>query len=150
MQGRMKLHLSFRPVILLVAAGMLSACSKQPTPAAPAGAGGFSKAKTVIEQSCVHCHGEHRLATMPAFGDTAALAALRGPGKWIVPGNPEASRFLQVVTLSDSQPGAMPPTGHAISAKDIAVLRAWITAGAPLPAGAPVVLKPHGIGPRSL
>jgi len=104
----------------------------------------------VIEQNCVHCHGAKRLATMPSFTDTAALAALRGPGKLIVPGKPESSRFFTVVTLADSQTGAMPPTGHAISAKEIATLRAWITAGAPLPAGVPEALKPQGLGPRSL
>lgn len=86
---------------------------------------------------------------MPSYNDTGALAKLRGPGNWIVPGQPESSRFLQVVTLSDSQPGAMPPTGHAISKDEIATLRAWIAAGAPLPDGPPILLTPHGTPPRS-
>ena len=137
-------------LIPCVAAGIFVGCTTPPAHSPAAGGAGFANAKTVIEQNCVHCHGEQRLANMPSFGDTRALAALRGPGKWIVPGNPDASRFLQVVTLSDAQPGAMPPTGHAISKKNIAVLRSWITAGAPLPSGAPVPLKPQGIGPRSL
>ncbi len=134
----------------LVAAWMLVSCS---TPSAHAPAveqSGFADARGVIERNCVHCHGTQRLATMPSFNDTRSLAALRGTGKWIVPGKPDESRFLQVVTLSDSQAGAMPPTGHAIAAKDIAKLRAWIVAGAPLPSGAPIVLKPQGEGIRSM
>jgi mono/diheme cytochrome c family protein len=130
-------------------AGLLVGCSTPPRGTVSAEAGSFADARPVIERNCVHCHGSQRLATMPSFNDTRALAALRGPGKWIVPGQPESSRFLQVVTLADSQPGAMPPTGHAISADEIAKLHAWIAAGAPLPDGAPVSLKPEGAAPRS-
>lgn len=86
---------------------------------------------------------------MPALADTRSLAGLIGPANWIVPGHPERSRFFQVVTLTDAQPGAMPPTGHAISAAEVEKLRAWIVAGAPVPAGAPVALLPRGEGPRS-
>jgi mono/diheme cytochrome c family protein len=130
------------------AAGMLMSCSTPPAKVGSAGGSGFAEARMVIEQNCVHCHGTQRLKTMPSFNDTLSLAALRGPGNWIVPGKPESSRFFQVVTLPDSHAGAMPPTGHAISREEISKLRAWITAGAPLP-DAPVELKPEGMGPRS-
>jgi Planctomycete cytochrome C len=105
--------------------------------------------RPVIERNCVHCHGQHRLANMPSFSDTRALAALRGPANWIVPGKPEASRFYQVVTLPDSVLGAMPPTGHGISRGDREKLRAWIAEGAPLPESPPVALVPRGDPPRS-
>ncbi len=84
---------------------------------------------------------------MPSFADTAALARLKG--SWIVPGQPASSRLFQVVKLSDRDPGAMPPTGHAISQAEVAKLRAWIQAGAPLPEGAPVRLVPRGERPHS-
>ncbi len=113
------------------------------------GSGSFAGARRVIETNCVQCHGEARLAQMPAFGDTRAIANLVGPNKWIVPGHPERSRFFQVVTFSDEQVGAMPPTGHQISKRDIETLRAWIQAGAQVPAGASVQLIPRGDGPRS-
>ena len=86
---------------------------------------------------------------MPAFTDTRALTRLIGPGNWIVPGHPERSRFFQVVTLADAQPGAMPPTGHAISRTEVEAMRAWIAAGAPVPEGAPVVLTTRGAAPHS-
>jgi hypothetical protein len=85
---------------------------------------------------------------MPAFDSTAALAALSGPGKLIVPGAPEQSRFFQVVAFSDDQPGAMPPTGHGLSPREVAVLRSWIADGAALPVKN-LSLKPRGESPRS-
>lgn len=111
--------------------------------------GSFASVQPVLETNCVHCHGKNRLTNMPAFTDTNSLRKLVGKSNWIVPGHPEQSRFIQVVMLADEQPGAMPPTGHAISPSEVAVLRAWIAAGAPLPEGAPVVLTPRGPGQRS-
>lgn len=86
---------------------------------------------------------------MPAFPDTRALSRLIGPANWIVPGHPERSRFFHVVTFADAEPGAMPPTGHAISRTEVRKLRAWIAAGAPVPERAPVVLVARGEGPHS-
>jgi mono/diheme cytochrome c family protein len=111
--------------------------------------GSFASVRPVLEANCVHCHGTNRLAHMPPFTDTRALAGLIGPANWIIPSHPERSRFFQVVTLSDAQPGAMPPTGHAIRQRDIERLRAWIAAGAPVPDGDAVTLTPRGEGPRS-
>ncbi len=109
----------------------------------------FAHVRPVLESKCVHCHGEQRLPQMPAFNDTEALSRLIGANNWIVPGHPERSRFFQVVTFSDQQPGAMPPTGHAIAKAEVDALRVWIVAGAPLPEGAPVELRPKGEAPRS-
>ena len=111
--------------------------------------GSFASIRPVLESNCVHCHGPDRLAHMPAFSDTRALARLIGPANWIVPGHPERSRFFQVVTFADEQPGAMPPTGHAISKAEVEKLRAWIAVGAPVRHGAPVVLVARGEGPHS-
>ena len=68
----------------------------------------------------------------------------------IVPGKPELSRFFQVVTFADEIPMAMPPSGHAISRPEIELLRAWIRAGAPVPEGRSLQLKPLGPLPRSI
>ncbi len=109
----------------------------------------FETVHPVLETTCLHCHGTHRLQNMPALTDTLAIARLIGPGKLIVPGHPEQSRFFQVVSFTDTQPGAMPPTGHAISHPEMEKLRAWIAAGAPLPGGSPILLVPRGEAPRS-
>ncbi len=131
--------------VLLVVAFM-AACSTTQPPAADAAA--FEPVRTVLETNCVHCHGKNHFKEMPAITSTRALAGLIGPGKWIVPGKPEQSRFFQVVTFPDEVWGAMPPTGHAISKSEARVLRAWILAGAKVPAGN-LTLSPRGELPRS-
>lgn len=117
------------------------------TPATSVEAHAFASVRTVLETNCVHCHGDNRLSTMPPINDTHALSKLVGTS-WIVPGKPEMSRFFQVVTFPDEIPGAMPPSGHAISKKEQQILRQWITDGAKLPAHN-VKLTPSGPLPRS-
>jgi mono/diheme cytochrome c family protein len=139
-----------RPTLLpSAAAALLAALAGCATgPGGRTAATGFDQARTVLEASCVHCHGSQRIAGMPSFSSTRDLAALTGPGKMIVPGNPEQSRFFQVVTLSDSDIGAMPPTGHALTPQEVEVLKTWIAGGAVLPEKN-VPLRPHGRAPRS-
>ena len=128
--------------LLLLPAGCV------PAPGGGTAATSFDQVRPVLEASCVHCHGSQRMAGMPSFASTRDLAALTGPGKIIVPGAPEQSRFFQVVAMSDSDIGAMPPTGHALAPGEVAVLKAWIAGGAELPAK-DVALRPQGRAPRS-
>jgi hypothetical protein len=140
---------SFAAPVLLPFAGialLLAGCAT--TPGGGTTAATFEQVRPVIEASCVHCHGSERLAGMPSFASTRDLAALTGPGRLIVPGAPEQSRFLQVVTLSDSDIGAMPPTGHALTPREVGVLKAWIAGGAELPEQ-DLALRPQGRSPRS-
>jgi mono/diheme cytochrome c family protein len=109
----------------------------------------FDGARRVLEENCVHCHGDYRLKGMPSIATIRHLAKLVGPGKWIIPGKPEQSRLYQVVTFPDEIPNAMPPTGHAISINQVKQLRDWIIAGAPIPGGANQKLRPTGEAPRS-
>jgi len=127
-------------------AAILASCHTLPPN--PAEEQVFAEVRTVLEHNCVHCHGDNRLSTMPPINDTHALSKLIG-SRWIVPGKPEASRFFQVVTFPDEIPGAMPPSGHAISKKDVQILRNWIKDGAKLPEQH-VKLMPQGPLPRSI
>lgn len=126
----------------------LTGCTSDPV--SPAEAAAFTHVQAVLEANCVHCHGDNRLSTMPSIHDSHALVSLIGSGKWVVPGKPEQSRFFQVVTFPDQVPGAMPPTGHAISKQDVAALRQWITAGAKVPPGPTIQFTPRGEMPRSM
>ena len=137
-------HYLLAGIVLL----LLEGCVTAPDGGPAESGSGFEQARTVLEASCVHCHGSRRLAGMPSFASSQDLAALTGPGKIIVPGAPEQSRFFQVVIMSDSEIGAMPPTGHALTPQEVAVLKAWIAGGAELPAEN-VALAPHGRAPRS-
>ena len=136
-----------KPSILVAAVltALLVSCSTTPT--TPAETKAFAAVSTVLETNCVHCHGDNRLSTMPPINDSHALSKLIGK-HWIVPGKPEMSRFFQVVTFPDTVPGAMPPSGHAISKTEAQTLRKWIKDGARLPAQN-VKLTPHGPLPRS-
>lgn len=134
------------PLALVALPLLLAGCATPP--ATTPGSVGFSQVRPVLESSCVHCHGSERLAGMPSFSSTRDLAALTGPGRLIVPGAPERSRFFQVVAMSDSDIGAMPPTGHALAPQEVDLLKAWIAGGAELPEKT-VALRPHGRSPRS-
>ncbi|HRH94500.1 MAG TPA: hypothetical protein PLB55_01130 [Prosthecobacter sp.] len=127
-------------------AAMLASCSTPSVDSAEAQA--FAPVQGVLETNCVHCHGDNRLSTMPPINDTQALTKLIGT-HWIVPGKPEMSRFFQVVTFPDEIPGAMPPSGHAISPREVGILRDWIKAGAKVPASN-IKLHPQGPLPRSI
>jgi len=137
-----------KPTLLIACTlvAILASCSTAPVHSGDDRS--FASARTVLETNCVHCHGDNRLSTMPPINDTHALAKLIG-NHWIVPGKPQSSRFFQVVTFPDQAPGAMPPTGHAISKKDVETLRAWIQSGAALPK-TNTALKPVGPTPRSI
>jgi len=135
-----------KPLALLSLVACIASCTQVTT--SDANATAFAPVRTVLETNCVHCHGDNRLSTMPPINDTHALTKLIGK-HWIVPGKPEASRFFQVVTFPDEVPGAMPPSGHAISQKEISILRSWIKAGAKVPAHN-IKLTPQGPLPRSI
>ena len=134
-----------KSLALLALVTCLASCAKVPTSGADAA---FASVRGVLETNCVHCHGDNRLSTMPPINDTQALSKLIGQ-HWIVPGKPESSRFFQVVVFPDEIPGAMPPSGHAISKKEVQILRDWIKSGAKLPAHN-IKLKPQGPLPRSV
>ncbi|MCB1208687.1 MAG: hypothetical protein KDK97_05145 [Verrucomicrobiales bacterium] len=138
-----------RPTLLRASLSILSIavatqCTNLDHPPEKAELGSFASVRPVLESKCVHCHGENRLANMPPFGSTGELAKLKAEAMWLVAGKPERSRLYQVVTLKDEQPGAMPPTGHAIDAEQVTILREWIASGAPLPEGRSIALKPRG------
>lgn len=137
-------------VLLIPVLPILSACVRVPTARVVAEQKAFEPVQRVLEKGCVHCHGDNRLSSMPSIESSRTLARLVGTGKWIVPGRPELSRFYQVVVFPDEVPGAMPPTGHAISSKDAAILKQWILDGAKVPAGPKIHFTPLGQMPRSM
>lgn len=139
-----------RLVLLFPVLVILAACARVPSAQVVAEQKAFEPVQRVLEKGCVHCHGDNRLSSMPSIESSTALARLVGTGKWIVPGRPDMSRFYQVVVFPDEVPGAMPPTGHAISRKDAAILKQWIQEGAKLPAGPRIRFTPLGQMPRSM
>ena len=129
----------------MTAAVLFTGCATTGTGHAP---GTWESVQPMLEKHCVHCHGTERLSGMPAMTSSAVLAEFAKSNRWIVPGSPEGSRIYQVVILNDDQPGAMPPSGHAVPKADREVLRAWIANRAPVPPVS-VPLVPREEAPRS-
>jgi hypothetical protein len=83
----------------------------------------------IFERHCIRCHqpankqGELSLAT---FADLAE-------GGYVVPGEPEESHLLQVVSFVDDQKPMMPKEGEPLSTTDVELLREWISQGADWP-----------------
>jgi mono/diheme cytochrome c family protein len=89
--------------------------------------------KPLLAKHCVECHGADKQRSNLRL-DTAA-AALRGgkSGPAIVPKKSAESRLILAVTGADGVK-PMPQKGSRLSDQQIALLRAWIDAGAPSPA----------------
>ena len=132
-----------RPLLIgSILAAVASSCSVlKPLPSDEKEA--FAQVQAVLETNCVQCHGKNHYKEMPALTSTRSLASLIGPGKWIVPGKPDESRFYKVVTFPAGAWGTMPPTGHKLSETEARTLRTWIQAGAKVPSGN-IPLKPRG------
>ncbi len=91
-----------------------------------------------FEARCFDCHGRGKSKAGIRLDDPAELVGKVRKGRTIVkPGDPDASSLLSVLTLPIDDELAMPPEGDRLSAAEIAKVRAWIAAGAPLPAAGP-------------
>jgi mono/diheme cytochrome c family protein len=90
--------------------------------------------KPIFARHCVSCHGP--LKQRSGLRLDTARAALRGgnSGAAIKPGRGNASLLVQAVTGAEGVK-AMPPKGPNLDANQVAILRAWIDAGAQAPAG---------------
>jgi hypothetical protein len=113
--------------LLLVAAGAVPLPETAPPPE-PASAPSFSdEVAPVLERWCVRCHGAREQQGGLRLDDYAALIRGGDSGPAVVPGHPEASLLVAKIERRDRPP--MPPRRHLPRAS-VALLRAWIAAGA--------------------
>ncbi|MFM7075678.1 MAG: PSD1 and planctomycete cytochrome C domain-containing protein [Planctomycetaceae bacterium] len=95
--------------------------------------------RPLLERSCARCHaGEAAESGLRLDVRSAAFAGGDGHGPGIVPGDPEASALVHAVR-GDAGLERMPPADAgvpAFSADEVALVAAWIAAGAEWPAGA--------------
>ena len=109
-------------------------------PIAKAAAPDFrTEVQPILETNCVRCHtaskvkGGLRLDTHEKLlegGDTAEA---------IVPGEPSKSELLVRIHLRPIDEGVMPDEGQPLKPEEVAVLDAWVEAGAPWPKGVTLV-----------
>jgi mono/diheme cytochrome c family protein len=90
--------------------------------------------KPLLAKTCYACHGADKQRSGLRL-DTAA-AALEGgnSGPAVVPGKSGDSLLIKAVTAADGV-SAMPPKEPRLTPQQVAILRAWIDAGAKAPAG---------------
>ena len=103
-------------------------------PTGPAVTVAYSDLMPFFEARCFECHGRGKSKAGIRLDEPAELVGMERKGRTIVrPGDPEGSSLLTVLTLPVDDELAMPPEGDRASTEEIAKVRAWIAAGAPLP-----------------
>lgn len=94
----------------------------------------LNEIKPLLARHCVGCHGPTARKSGLLLDTAAHLRAGGEHGPAIVPGNPDASLLLTVVSGAHSELGRMPLKRPPLDASQIALLRDWIADGAPSPA----------------
>lgn len=83
----------------------------------------------ILERHCIRCHQPAVKRADISLATMADLAA----NEYVIPGEPDASYLLEVVTASPGDKPQMPKEGPALSADEVTVLRNWIVTGARWP-----------------
>jgi hypothetical protein len=83
----------------------------------------------ILESRCVGCHGPQKQRGGLRLDRRDAALDGGDSGKVLLPGNAAASPLVKRVG-SHNKLERMPPTGEPLTAKQVAVLRAWIDQGA--------------------
>jgi hypothetical protein len=114
-----------------------------------AGAVDFKKdIRPILKARCYECHSETAKKEKAGyvFDNLQRFAGDIGPKGQIVPGDPERSNLLDLVTRSDKN--RMPPGGkEGLTPKEIKLMREWIQAGAALDESKPKAAS--GLAPRA-
>ena len=92
--------------------------------------------RPILSNNCFNCHGPDAKARKGGSKKTGHLRLDNGEGafngEFIVPGKPEKSLLIEVVSLDADDDDIMPPSdrGEKLSKKDISLLKEWIRQGA--------------------
>ena len=108
--------------------------------ASPAAAGDSSEFRNrvgpILKQHCLRCHQGAKAKGRLDLSSAKGLAAGADGSPIVVPGKPQESRLIEVVSGDKPE---MPKNGKPLSAVEVQALRDWIAAGAEWPAN--MVLK---------
>lgn len=91
----------------------------------------FTDVRPILQASCFGCHQPAKAKgdlVLTTCAQLLAGDADRAP--LVVPGEPDASPLIEVVTSQGGEPPAMPEKGAPLSSKEVDLLRRWIAAGA--------------------
>src|SRR5579883_987551 len=87
----------------------------------------------ILTKHCTSCHGEKKQRSSLRLDSVTAARRGGNSGPALVPGKSSASRLILAVRGGNDEVAAMPPKGPRLSVHEIALLRAWIDGGAPIP-----------------
>ncbi len=100
-----------------------------------------SEVQPILERNCVRCHNADKTKGGLRM-DTHELIMEGGDTEdAIVPGDPAASEMLVRIHLRPIDEGVMPDEGRALEFSEVAILDAWVKAGAPWPEGVTLTEK---------
>ncbi|MGQ0635087.1 MAG: PSD1 and planctomycete cytochrome C domain-containing protein [Planctomycetaceae bacterium] len=88
--------------------------------------------RPILQARCIKCHGPEKQKSSLRVDSRTRLLAGGDSGPAIIPGDPEHSYLVELVSSAD-QATRMPPKGDPLSAEQIAKIRQWIREGAKWP-----------------
>lgn len=95
-----------------------------------------AKVLPILQERCISCHGpEKQKHGLRVDSLDALLKGGKDYGPAVIVGKADESPLIKVLELPRDDEFAMPPRakGAALTAEQIAVIKAWITAGAKVP-----------------
>ena len=120
------------------------------SPAAEAAGADFKKdIAPIFKAKCYECHSEAAKKEKAGyvFDNVERLKGDIRPYGQIVPGEPDESPLLELVTLPEGAKRRMPPDGPGLTPREIKLMREWIAAGASLDKKG-VADKPSGLAAK--
>ncbi len=138
------LRLSYLSLLLLAAS---------PALAADTGSVDFARdIAPIFEFNCVECHRADKIKGELRMDSHEWILKGGDSGPALVAGKPDESLILERVMLPADDSDVMPPEGGPLKPEEIELIRKWIAAGAPWPAGQQLVAKNKEdyLGPQPL
>ncbi len=95
-----------------------------------------ARVKPIFDSNCARCHGGMNHRGGLNMGSRGAMMKGGQDGAVLVPGDPSGSLLVRLIRHEGpaGNPMPMPPNRPKISDADIAVITAWVKAGAVMPA----------------
>jgi mono/diheme cytochrome c family protein len=121
----------YRGVVAWMALALVPAGAAAPRTPTPAETAFERHVRPLLVEHCVRCHGPKKQKGSLRLDTRAGLLAGGEGGAVVKPGKPDASRLIQAVRRTGEL--RMPPR-RKLSPTQIAILTAWVKAGAPWPA----------------
>src|SRR5215831_15884829 len=90
---------------------------------------GANRVRAILQESCVACHNRKQAAANLKLDTFEGISIGGASGAVVVAGRPPDSLLFQRITTSE-RALRMPPAGAAMPPAEVAVIKAWIEAGA--------------------